>query len=108
MMRRDADVTSCVVMLKPLDVIELRVAVDAWDAGTIATVLDVAPGSVLAEVADADGRTLETLVVPVEAARRLEPQDGPRRPKTSQDVPASRKADFPAKTHLSESATPRQ
>ena len=79
----DTDVTSCVVMLKPLDVIELRVAVDSWQEGTIATVLEVAPASVLAEVADENGTTLEILTVPVEAARRLEPQDVPRRPKTS-------------------------
>ena len=36
-------------MLKPLDVIELRVAVDSWEQGTVATVLEVAPDSVLAD-----------------------------------------------------------
>jgi hypothetical protein len=81
MMSHDTDVTSCVVMLKPLDVIELRVAVDSWEEGTIATVLEVAPASVLAEVADENGTTLEILTVPVEAARRLEPQDVPRCPR---------------------------
>lgn len=70
-------------MLKPLDVIELRVAVDSWEAGTVATVLEVSADSVLAEVADADGRTLETLTVPLDAVVRLEGEDVPRRPKTS-------------------------
>jgi hypothetical protein len=81
------DVTSCDVMLKPLDVIELRVAVDAWEAGTVATVLEVLPGSVLAEVADEDGRTLEVLTVPVDAARPLDLDGVSNRPETSQDVP---------------------
>jgi hypothetical protein len=74
------------LMLKPLDVIELSVAVDAWEVGTIATVLEVASGSALTEVSDADGRTLDVLTVPLEAARRLEgkmSQDVPRCPKTS-------------------------
>jgi hypothetical protein len=75
-------------MLKPLDVIELSVAIDTWDAGTIATALEVASGSALAEVSDQDGRTLDVLAVPLEAARRLEGQDVPRCPKTSEDVPA--------------------
>ena len=59
-------------MLKPLDVIELRVAVDSWESGTVATVLEVATDSVLAEVSDDDGRTLDVLTVPLDAARRLE------------------------------------
>jgi hypothetical protein len=75
-------------MLRPLDVIELRVAVDAWEAGTIATVLEVAPASVLAEVSDEDGRTLDVLTVPLEAASRVEGEDVRRSPKRSQDVPA--------------------
>lgn len=79
--------TSCDVMMKPLDVIELRVAVDAWQAGTVATVLEVLPGSVLAEIADEDGRTLEVLTVPVDAARRLGLDGVWKRPETSQDVP---------------------
>lgn len=58
--------------LKPLDVIELRVAVDAWEAGTIATVLETRPDSVLAEVADEDGRTRDVITVPLDAARKLE------------------------------------
>ncbi len=74
-------------MLKPLDVIELRVAVGAWEAGTVATVLEVLPGSVLAEVADEDGRTLEVLTVPVDAARPLDLDGVSKRPKTTQDVP---------------------
>jgi hypothetical protein len=64
-------------MFKPLDVIKLRVAVDSWEAGTVATVLEVATDSVLAEVSDGDGRTLDVLTVPVDAARRLEtPEQG--------------------------------
>ena len=82
-MSHDTDVTPCFLMLKPLDVIELRVAVDSWQEGTIATVLEVAPARVLAEVADENGTTLEILTVPVQAARRLEPQDVPRRSNTS-------------------------
>jgi hypothetical protein len=74
-------------MLKPLDVIELRVAVDAWEAGTVATVLEVMPGSVLAEIADEGGRTLEILTVPVDVARPLELDGVSKRPETSQDVP---------------------
>ncbi len=52
--------------------------------------LEVAPGSVLAEVADDDGRTLELLPVPVDAAKRLETEDVPSRPETSQDGPGLR------------------
>lgn len=64
-------------MLKPLDVIELRVAVDSWQPGTVATVLEVKADTVLAEVSDDDGRTLDLLTVPTEAARRLEaPEQG--------------------------------
>jgi hypothetical protein len=59
-------------MFEPLDVIELRVAVGGWEAGTIATVLEAGGDSVLAEVADEDGRTLEIIAVPVDAARRVE------------------------------------
>jgi hypothetical protein len=64
-------------MFKPRDLIELRVAVDSWEAGTVATVLEVASDSVLAEIADEDGRRLDVLTVPVDAARRLEtPEQG--------------------------------
>lgn len=72
-------------MLKPLDVIQLRTVVDGWDAGTVATVLEVASESVLAEVADDAGRTLDVLTVPLDAVK-LTSVTG--RPKTSQDVPA--------------------
>lgn len=89
-MRPDNDVTSCVVMFQPLDVIELRVAVDSWEAGTVATVLEVADGSLLAEVADEHGRTLEVLTVPVEAVSAVSAEDVPRRLRTSQDVPSAR------------------
>jgi len=74
-------------MLQPLDVIEFRVEVDSWEAGTVATVLEVAPDSVLAEVCDDDGRTLDVVTVPIDAAELVEAQDVPTGPETSQDVP---------------------
>lgn len=75
-------------MLKPLDVIELRTVVAGWEAGTIATVLECAPDSVLAEVADRDGRTLDVVTVPTDAALLVGDEDVPGRPKASQTVPA--------------------
>jgi hypothetical protein len=75
-------------MLKPLDVIELRTVVAGWEAGTIATVLECGPDEVLAEVADDDGRTLDVVTVPVDAALLVGDEDVPGRPETSQDVPA--------------------
>ena len=74
-------------MLKELDVIELRVAVDAWEAGTVATVLEVATDSVLVEIADKAGRTLDVLTVPNGAAVPLDAENVPERPETSQNVP---------------------
>lgn len=71
--------TSGDVMFQPLDVIELRVAVDAWEAGTVGTVLEVADGTVLAEIADERGGTLEVLTIPVEAVRSVSAEDGPER-----------------------------
>lgn len=62
-------------MLKPLDVVELRVGVDSWEAGTTGTVLEVAGDSVLVEVSDRDGRTLDTLAVPPDALKRLDAPD---------------------------------
>jgi hypothetical protein len=59
------------VALKPLDVIELRVAVDAWEAGTLATVLETRSDTLLAEVADDAGRTLDVITVPLDAASRI-------------------------------------
>lgn len=76
-------------MLKPLDVIELRTVVAGWEAGTIATVLESGPDSVLAEISDEDGRTLDVVTVPVDAATLVGDEDVPRRPETSQDVPAA-------------------
>ena len=74
-------------MFAPLDVIEFRVAVDAWEPGTVATVLETGADSVLAEVADDDGRTLALVRVPVDAAARLEDQSVPERPEASPSVP---------------------
>ena len=73
-------------MLKELDVIELRVAVDAWEAGTVATVLEVATDSELVEIANEDGRTLDVLTVPNGAAAPLDARNVPERPRTSRRV----------------------
>jgi hypothetical protein len=73
-------------MLKPLDVIQLRVTVDAWDAGTVATVLEATADRVLAEVADDDGRTLDVISVPTDAATRIDSDDGARPLRTSSDI----------------------
>jgi hypothetical protein len=54
-------------MVEPLDVIELRVAVDPWAAGTTATILEVVGDSALVEVSDEDGRTLGTAMAPLDA-----------------------------------------
>lgn len=75
-------------MLKPLDVIELRTVVAGWEAGTIATVLECRPDAVLAEVADDDGRTLDVVTVPMDAALLVADEDVPGRPETSRNVPA--------------------
>ena len=76
-------------MFQPLDVIELRVAVDSWDAGTVATVLEVADGSALAEVADEHGTTLEVLTVPLDAASVVLAADVSGGPRPSQDIPSA-------------------
>jgi len=65
-------------MLKPLDIVELRVAVDSWEAGTTATVLEVAEASALLEVSDENGRALEILTAPLEAVKRLDVPDQSR------------------------------
>jgi hypothetical protein len=75
-------------MLKPLDVIELRTVVAGWEAGTIATVLECGLDEVLAEVADDDGRTLDVVTVPADAALLVAGEDVPGRPETSRNVPA--------------------
>jgi hypothetical protein len=62
-------------MLKPLDIVEFRVGVDSWQAGTTATVLEVAGDSALVEVSDEQGRTLDTISVPLSAVRRLDAPD---------------------------------
>jgi hypothetical protein len=73
-------------MLKPLDVIQLRVAVDAWEAGTVATVLEATPDRVLAEVADNDGRTLDVISMPVDAAAHIDGDNGAGQLRTSSDI----------------------
>jgi len=83
-------------MLKPLDVIELRTVVAGWEAGTIATVLECRPDSVLAEVADDDGRTLDVVTVPTDAALLVADDDVPERPKASPKRPGSNRSREPA------------
>lgn len=80
-------VPSLEVMLHPLDVITLRVEVDAWEAGTLATVLEVTEETVLAEVSDESGRSLDIITVPANAAERVEAESVPKRPEASQSVP---------------------
>jgi hypothetical protein len=84
-------------MLKPLDVIELRTVVAGWEAGTIATVLECGPDSVLAEVADDDGRTLDVVTVPADAALLVADEDVRGRPETSRNVPAPTAPASPAR-----------
>ena len=76
-------------MLSELDVIELRVAVDSWESGTVATVLEVRSDSVLAEVADAKGRTLDTVVVPLAAIAPARSADISGHSRMSEDVLAA-------------------
>ena len=87
--RVPAAMPSLTDMFAPLDVIEFRVAVDAWEPGTVATVLETGADSVLAEVADDEGRTLAVVTVPLDAAERLEGQSVPKRPEASPSVPAA-------------------
>lgn len=52
-----------------LDVIELRIPVGSWDAGTRGTVHEVRSDALLVEVSDEDGVTRDLITVPVDAAR---------------------------------------
>jgi hypothetical protein len=62
-------------MLKPLDVVKLRVGVDSWEAGTTGTVLEVTGDSALVEVSDEQGRTVDTVAAPLDALRRVDTPD---------------------------------
>lgn len=62
-------------MLKPLDLVELRVGVDSWQAGTTGTVLEVTGDNVLIEVSDEQGRTLDTIAAPLDALKPLDTPD---------------------------------
>lgn len=46
------------------DVVALRVPTGAWPAGTKGAVVSVYWDAVLVEIADADGRTRDTLTIP--------------------------------------------
>ncbi len=73
-------------MFKPLDVIELRVGMDAWEAGTIATVLEVKDDHILAEIADNDGRTLDVITLPLAAVTPRDDGNGAGHLRTSSDI----------------------
>jgi hypothetical protein len=51
-------------MLELLDAVELKVATDSWEAGTIGTVVDVSSDRLLVEVSDEQGRTLDLVSLP--------------------------------------------
>jgi Domain of unknown function (DUF4926) len=56
----------------PLDVVELRVATESWEPGTVGTVVELTGDRVLVEVIDEDGRTRDLVSLPRDALRRLE------------------------------------
>ncbi len=61
-----------------LDGVALRVATGRWPAGTLGTVVGVLKdGALLVEITD-EGRTLETVLLPPHAVKRLEPVDQTR------------------------------
>lgn len=105
-------------VIAELDVIELRLPVGRWDAGTRGTVHEVRSDVLLVEISDDDGATRDLITVPVEAAevvwsmdehKNVETsQDVPRRAKTSQSVPDSSASESPAKRDLFGSAGRRQ
>jgi Domain of unknown function (DUF4926) len=55
-----------------LDVVELMVATGSWAAGTVGTVVDVTDVSVLVEINDDDGRTLDVVSLPHDALKRID------------------------------------
>jgi hypothetical protein len=65
-------------MLELLDAVELKVATDSWEAGTIGTVVDVSSDRLLVEVSDEQGRTLDLVSLPPDAVRRLDVPDQER------------------------------
>jgi len=90
-----------------LDVIELRLPVGPWDAGTRGTVHGVRPDALLVEISGDDGETLDLITVPIDAAELVWSMDEhggsepsrsvPERPETSQSVPDSAVSESPAK-----------
>jgi hypothetical protein len=94
-------------VIAELDVIELRLPVGHWDAGTRGTVHEVRSDALLVEISDEEGVTRDLITVPVDAARVVwsmdrhrRPQDVPGRPKTSQAVPDSARAKLPKRRDL--------
>jgi hypothetical protein len=79
-------------VISELDVIELRLPVGDWDAGTRGTVHEVRSDALLVEIADEDGVTRDLITVPVNAASVVWSMDEHRRSETPQDVSASRSA----------------
>jgi hypothetical protein len=57
---------------KELDVVELVVGVGRWPAGTIATVVEIFPSAVLAEIADARGHSEDFVALPHALVRTVE------------------------------------
>jgi hypothetical protein len=55
-----------------LDVVELMVATGSWAAGTVGTIVEATDASVLVEISDEDGRTLDLVSLPHDAVRRLD------------------------------------
>lgn len=77
-------------MIAELDVIELRLPIGQWAAGTRGTVHEVRRDALLVEIADEDGVTRDLISVPVDAARVVWSIDEHGRSGASQDISASR------------------
>ena len=77
-------------VIAELDVIELRLPVGTWDAGTRGTVHEVRSDALLVEISDEDGVTRDLITVPVDAARDVWSMDEHRSSETSQGATASR------------------
>ena len=58
--------------LHTLDVVELTAASGRWPAGTVGTVVEMHDRTLLVEVDDDRGHSLDFLEVPADVARRVE------------------------------------